>query len=614
MTGLVQRLARTAASAAVLLAATLLLLVPPLHAEAPKTEATPNCAEVPLSTGVDDDVTAADAANRYIAACSTWMAENGTVGGVNAALSFIVSTRPLLPVATSVKLIDVLLLNEDRVDAATTQALNRARVWKIILMTRRLWSQQAVTWADATYRRLAPPAIGGSAPLAMETAVWRTKALAQLGRAAEVVRACDGLLVELDRNGDAATRLNRARLRLMKMGALADLSRFDEALETERAHFAEFGTDGSRTIQEYGALLRSVEINILVRQGKTDAALATSDRVLKHLTGGHTAASMGTVPALREWRANVALSSGRLDKASAEIDALYRFLGEPSRVAEETRSIARGRLAAVMEELADRYESAGDRKRAIIVYDRMRTALAGDEAQAETVLAAGGRRAIDLLALGETELALSEYDQLLAEAEKARLSSSNTALGIMQKKGQLLEERGLDRQADTVYAAILERGGDDERLRKDSVRRQLVLNALTRRAGYVAGFGKRDDAIALYSEAIRRFGNYGEESIRYGIAQSLLNRGALLSNLHRETEALADFQSVRSLFAADPSPRMATNLALAEVNAAHVLLNMSRIAEARAGLEAFLKRYPKPTPYVEAAVLEDARRLLREAR
>ncbi len=106
--------------------------------------------------------------------------------------------------------------------------------------------------------------------------------------------------------------------------------------------------------------------------------------------------------------------------------------------------------------------------------------------------------------------------------------------------------RNLDRgeEAITVYDEVIRRFGDAEELPL----REQVARALVNKGFAVRRLGRSKEAITVYDEVISRYGNAEELPLRERVARALVNKGFALEGLGRKEEAITIYDEMISRF------------------------------------------------------------------
>lgn len=481
----------------------------------------------------------------------------------------------------------------------------RAEISRASLLLRIGRFAESLSSSEAILAKFSPPGPLSALDVRLGASFNQIDALNDLKRFADATVSANALLALIGEPNDPAGRAAFARATLGKALGLGGLRRYQEERELLQGLIARLRAfDDIDT--RWRVAFAYYDLGIVEEAlNRPDAALTSLNAVVDRY-GKDDKASFGyTVFLAHKAKVRLLVATKRLDQANAARRALFDYaIALP-----DARMRAEG--ADALFDAAGAREEAKDLAGAIALYDRIAGAFTEDPRELRTWLEAKVRRAIDVADMGQGEVATAEIATLVARADGAGWRDATEVLQALRAKGRILEKLNLAAEADGVYADLLARAGEDL---ANPIRRDIVMYAMTRRAVFAPDLGHDDLAISLYGDIIRRFGGFPDAESRYAVARALLNRGALLANLRREDECLADFTSVVSLFQRDDNPRMTENLAPARLNAAHVLLNLGRVEEARRGLEEFLRLYPRPTPYVSAQQIENARQLLREAK
>lgn len=159
------------------------------------------------------------------------------------------------------------------------------------------------------------------------------------------------------------------------------------------------------------------------------------------------------------------------------------------------------------------------------------------------------RAALDEAA-GRPDAALTRCDWLL-----------NTRWRPGDGFGALLREQVEALRADAARAAPTSSPGDLGAV--PAAMAAAVAGALNDRAGESSRRGAPDEAVAIYGEVVRRFGDVANPELRVPTMSALLNRGVALAGLGRREEWMAAYKEVVRRYRATPSPDLREHVAKA---------------------------------------------------
>jgi tetratricopeptide (TPR) repeat protein len=179
---------------------------------------------------------------------------------------------------------------------------------------------------------------------------------------------------------------------------------------------------------------------------------------------------------------------------------------------------------------------------------------------------------------------------LAVHEETGRCASSATrarAALTLFNKSVALGQQGKIEEAIAVYEEIDRRFGQDAALDM----RELVAMALFNKGLHLAQLGKSGQAIAIYDEVDRRFSQSGLPGIRQSVAVALINKGMLLVQQGQNGEALAVYEEIDRRFGRDDSPGGGEQVAKALGNKGVLLGQQDKSGEALAVYEEIDRRF-----------------------
>jgi tetratricopeptide (TPR) repeat protein len=118
-----------------------------------------------------------------------------------------------------------------------------------------------------------------------------------------------------------------------------------------------------------------------------------------------------------------------------------------------------------------------------------------------------------------------------------------------------------------------------------------VARTLINNAGALWQLNRLDEALGIYEEVVRRFGEAAEPDIRAQVARALVNKGVTLGQLNRSEDALAVYEEVVRRFGEAAEPDIRTLVAQALVNKGVRLGQLNRSEDALAVYEEVVRRF-----------------------
>ncbi len=110
--------------------------------------------------------------------------------------------------------------------------------------------------------------------------------------------------------------------------------------------------------------------------------------------------------------------------------------------------------------------------------------------------------------------------------------------------------------------------------------------------GLVLGaLGRPVDALAAYSDLVRRFGDAEESFFKQLIAETLVNRGVVLDDLNRHDEGIASYREVVTRFDDARDPELRVQVAAALFNVACSMAELGRSDDQLAAYDEMLRRF-----------------------
>src|SRR5437867_2154677 len=168
------------------------------------------------------------------------------------------------------------------------------------------------------------------------------------------------------------------------------------------------------------------------------------------------------------------------------------------------------------------------------------------------------------------------------------------------RKGVTLGHLNRSEEAIAVYDEVVRRFGDAP---EPAVREQ-VAKALFTKGVVLDRLNRSEEAIAVYDEVLRGFGDATEPAVREQVAKALFNRGGTLVRLNRSEEAIAAYDEVLRRFGDAPEPAVREQVTKALFNKGLTLGQLNRSEEEIAAYDELLRRFgdsPESTLREQAA-------------
>jgi len=205
------------------------------------------------------------------------------------------------------------------------------------------------------------------------------------------------------------------------------------------------------------------------------------------------------------------------------------------------------------------------------------------------------------LQLAADEAGKGDYDASLALIREgrelvpgsSRLEEASREYSLLESQMRRQEVQALMEKGRSLYA----RKPPKEEL-VSRVTQVLLepLSALRRRP---------EEAIAVYDEVVRRFGNDTAPDIRASAAEALCNKGEVLYDRNRTEEAIAAYNEVESRFGGETAPDIRAQVARALFGRGTVLAKKGRRIGAIAVYDEMVRRFgDDPAPDIRASVAE----------
>ena len=164
-------------------------------------------------------------------------------------------------------------------------------------------------------------------------------------------------------------------------------------------------------------------------------------------------------------------------------------------------------------------------------------------------------------------------------------------------KGYSLGASSRSEEAVAVYDQVVKRFGDAT----EPALREQVARALVNKGVSLGALNRSEEEVAVYDEVVKRFADATEPVLRERVAWALVNKGAALGALNRSDDAVAVYDEVVKRFGDATEPAVREHVARALVNKGNRLGTLNRSDDAVAVYDEVLKRFGDAT---EPAVRE----------
>ena len=182
------------------------------------------------------------------------------------------------------------------------------------------------------------------------------------------------------------------------------------------------------------------------------------------------------------------------------------------------------------------------------------------------------------------EMCQTALDQL----EPAQGGFREEAVALFNRGVKLLNEERLE-EAVSVFDDVIRRFGNSQ----EPALWEPVCAALADKASALGGLHRPADSLVVSDELLNRFGTGEVPSLRKHVAKALVNRGAALAESDRLPEAMEAWEEVERRFGASEGPDLAEPVATALVNKAGALGETDRPHNALGVLAVVVRRFGK---------------------
>lgn len=158
-------------------------------------------------------------------------------------------------------------------------------------------------------------------------------------------------------------------------------------------------------------------------------------------------------------------------------------------------------------------------------------------------------------------------------------------------KGFILGRLNQSQEAIAIYDDVIKRFGDAT----EPALRELVAKALVSKGLRLGTLNQDKEEIAVYDEVVRRFGEATEPTLREMVARALASKGFRLGSLNQGKEAIAVYDDVVRRFGEATEPVLREGVARALVNKGFILCSLNQSQEAIAIYDDVVKRFGEAT-------------------
>ena len=226
---------------------------------------------------------------------------------------------------------------------------------------------------------------------------------------------------------------------------------------------------------------------------------------------------------------------------------------------------------------------------AIVIYDEV-VARYGRNTAPEVLPAVATalvNKGVRLDALNRLDDELDVYTEVLCRfAENSLPEIADRVAVAMVNRGNTLEKLSRTQEAVEAYDQVVVRYGADK---TPALVEQVVL-ALSNKAATLVRMGKAEEALITFDDIARRF--YGSDIVNVSVVvEALVNKGIMLYQLRRLSDALEVFACVLVKYAGLDSPEVVPHLAKSMLNKGVVLTLLQRLPEAFCAYDGLVERF-----------------------
>ena len=202
-----------------------------------------------------------------------------------------------------------------------------------------------------------------------------------------------------------------------------------------------------------------------------------------------------------------------------------------------------------------------------------------------------------------SEEELSCYDQILLltrrieDLSQLEIADEERAAKALVAKGITQGALSRSEEAIAVYDEVMRRFGEGS----ESALREQVARALVNKGATLDDLNRSEEAITVYDEVVQRFGEDSEAVLREGCARALVNKGITLGARNCSEEEIAVYDEVLRRFGEASEAALREQVAIALVNKGCRLGALNRSEEAIAVYDEVVRRFGEAS---EAALRE----------
>jgi tetratricopeptide (TPR) repeat protein len=185
---------------------------------------------------------------------------------------------------------------------------------------------------------------------------------------------------------------------------------------------------------------------------------------------------------------------------------------------------------------------------------------------------------LDLILAAGTRLEHIGQDDSATRSQVAR---------ALVDKGIMLDAANRDGDAVNLYDEVLRRFGEPT----EPAQRRQVARALGNKGVALCKLNRVEDAISLFDEVVRRFGEAADPTLHLQIARSLFNKGVALRNLNRGEDEVRTYDEVVRRFGDATEPALREVVASALASKGVALGTLSRPEDAIGAYDEVVRRF-----------------------
>ncbi len=185
------------------------------------------------------------------------------------------------------------------------------------------------------------------------------------------------------------------------------------------------------------------------------------------------------------------------------------------------------------------------------------------------------------------------YDQVVSIGDTLCVQNIETPIlheqvaRALVNKGYNLGTLNRSDEAISVYDEVVKRFGDATEL----LLREGAARALFNKGARLGALNRSDEAISVYDEIVKRFGEAPELTLREQVVRALVNKGTRFGALKRNDEAISVYDEIVKRFGDATELPLREQVARALVNKGHNLGTLNRSDEAISVYDEVVKRF-----------------------